>query len=346
MAGAVTGPPKLGASDVTVLMPLTSLDAMRPRDGLLPDAIGAQVGQLVEHYTGDDTLARLRVVCARFDSCAPKPGGDANACIGEVRVVLQPLLVTDGVLGAQDAAVHVFYDLDAATKHDLTARIAALPGANAGEPLAVSARMANPDYATAVESLITDFTTRGALSRVTFLRNTDVKGNAWMFGGFDINAGVAAPLVVPRVSGSQQGVVINGDINGPFTSSLSPAPTGADTLGMLLDATRLDILASANPNSAEQAITTGEAAANALEDPAKHDSTTADCASCHLAESARIFGHQFAAAHGLEPAVPPQTFTAAQTLRACGYVGTTPMISQRTQNESALAAARMGALLP
>jgi cytochrome c553 len=168
-----------------------------------------------------------------------------------------------------------------------------------------------------------------------------------VFGGYDVNAGVATPLVVPRVNGNQQGVVVNGDKTGPFSSSLSPAPTGADTLGMLLDATRLDILASANPSAAQQALTAGESAASALENPSVHDSTTADCASCHLAESARVFGDQFAATHGLDAAgTSTQTFTAAQTLRACGYVGTTPVLSQRTINESALAAERMGALLP
>ena len=133
---------------------------------------------LVEHYAAEDTLVRLRVVCTRFD---PK---------GQIRVVLQPLIVTDGVLGAQDAAVHVFYDLDAATTRQLASQLTA------------------PHEATA---LARDFAARGALSRVTFLRNTDVKGNGWTFGGFDIKDGASAPISVPRTGGSEQNVIVNGN---------------------------------------------------------------------------------------------------------------------------------------
>jgi hypothetical protein len=310
-AAAESAPSKLSADDVTVLVPLSSLDAMTARDGLLPDAIASQVGQLVEHYTADDTLARLRVVCARFDACAPSFVG-GPACNGEVRLVMQPLLETDGVLGAQDAAVHLFYDLGVADK-----------------PALANAIAAHSDLPT----LIHDFTGRATLTRVTFIRNTDVKGNGWVFGGFDVRAGIATALTVPRVSGNTQSIVING--SGPFGASIAPAPSGTDTLGLLLDPTRLDILKDANPAAAQQQIDNGISAATALEDPQKHDATNADCASCHLAETARRLGQ----------ALPPLP-TAADTLRACGYVGGRPVKSQRTVNESALAAQRMGALLP
>ena len=229
-----------------------------------------------------------------------------------MRLVLQPLLETDGVLGAQDAAVHLFYDLAAADKPALAGAIAAH---------------------TELPILIHDFTGRATLTRVTFIRNTDVKGNGWMFGGFDIREGTPTALTVPRVAGNTQSIVING--SGPFGASVAPAPAGADTLGLLLDPTRLDILKDANPAAAQLQIANGISAATALEDPAKHDATNADCASCHLAETARKLGQ----------ALPP-LLTAADTLRACGYVGNRPVKSQRTINESVLAAQRMGALLP
>lgn len=305
-AGATTSAPsRFVASDVTVLSPLATLDAMTPRDAFLPDAVAARVGMLVEHYSAEDTLARLRVVCTRFD---PK---------GQIRVVLQPLIETDGVLGAQDAAVHVFYDVDTATMHDL------------------AERLAQPHDAPA---LAREFAARGSLSRVTFLRNTDVKGNGWTFGGFDIENSALTPITVARTSGNEQNVIVNG--TGPFASSLAPAPSGEATLGLLLDPVRLGILFDSNPDSAKAQIDKGVSAAEQLEDPAKFDSTTADCASCHLAESARIYGIARKAS-----VAPARTFTAPETLRACGYVGTKPVMSQRVQNESVVAAQGMGALL-
>lgn len=296
---------RFAASDVTVLAPLTSLDAMASRDGLVPDEVASRIGMLVEHYPAEDSLERLRVVCTRFDPA------------GQIRLVLQPLIVTDGVLGAQDAAVHVFYDLDAPTTRALAARLAA------------------PHEAGAV---MREFVARGALSRVTFMRNTDVKGNGWSFGGFDVRGGQPMALEIPRTGGHEQNVVIHGA--GPFATSLAPAPEGAATLGLLLDPVRLGVLLDANPDSARAQIDQGVSAAYALEDPARFTTSTADCASCHVAESARIYGVATKAG-----TAPERRFSAPETLRACGYVGTRAIVSRRTQNESALAAQKMGELL-
>lgn len=296
---------RFAASDVTVLAPLTSLDTMTPRAGLVPDDLASRIGMLVEHYPAEDSLERLRVVCTRFDPA------------GQIRLVLQPLIVTDGVLGAQDAAVHVFYDLDAPTTR------------------ALASRLAEPHEAGVV---MREFVARGTLSRVTFLRNTDVKGNGWSFGGFDVRGGQPMALEVPRTGGHGQNVIIHGA--GPFATSLAPAPEGEGTLGLLLDPVRLGVLFDANPDAARARIDEGVSAAFALEDPAKFTTDTADCASCHVAESARIYGVARKAGTG-----PERTFTAPETLRACGYVGTRAIVSRRTQNESAVAAQKMGELL-
>jgi hypothetical protein len=218
--GAAVGSSPLGPDDVTVLAPLTSLETMTPRDLLLPDAIASQIGMLVEHFTAEDSLARLRVVCTRFD---PK---------GQIRFVLQPLVVTDGVLGAQDAAVHVFYELPPAATRSMAARLAS----HSVDAPALAAQ--------------------GTLSRVTFMRNTDVKGNAWSFGGFDVVNGQTSPLVVGRVGGSLQNVTINGT-----ATSIAPAPSSDPTLGLLLDPVRLGILFEANPASAQAQVDKGISAA-------------------------------------------------------------------------------------
>jgi hypothetical protein len=132
---------------------------------------------------------------------------------------------------------------------------------------------------------------------------------------------------------------------------LSPAPSGDDTLGLLLDPTRLGVLSDANPDAARQRIQTGFDAAVALENPSIHDATTADCASCHVVGAARSFAERAAKdrAIGLssarryagEPTSSVTPGSAAEALRACGYVGRVPTLSVRTRNESVVAAAKM-----
>jgi hypothetical protein len=272
-----------------------------------------------------------------------------------MRLVFQPLLVSDGLVTAQDAAVHVFFDLDAKATSELARRLVALADPAPGAALGVSPRLARGDaaYASSLRLLVTDLAGHGELSRVTFLRNVDVKGNSWTFGGFDVHGGVATPLTNPRVGGSEQSVVVHG--SGPFVFSLSPGPSGDDTLGLLLDPTRLQVLDEATPDGAKARVTTGFGAALAIENPTKNDASSVDCASCHVAETARLFAHDFAARNDFTLDASPAfsadadrgstAATAAETLRACGYVGTKPALSQRTVNESMVAARKMGALV-
>lgn len=344
---AVQARASLAPEDVTVLAPLPApgdVDTLAGPDEvlatgekLLPDAIRPRVGQLVEELTADEAMKRLRVVCTRFDPCAPKPGGARDACIGEIRVVLQPLVESGGELSALDAAVHVFYDLDAATTRALADRLVAQRGSR---------------DVVRVRETVRAIAGRGELSRVTFQRNVDVKGNTWVFGGFDVRAGEATPLAVPRVGGSEQRIVVNGAW--PFGVNLAPAPTGDATLGALLDPVRLDLLFDMNPASAKARVAEGHTAALELENPTLHDAASADCASCHVAGAGRQLAEDIASARGLgalsdaqrfdAPAAAPVEHRAAAALRACGYAGKTPILSQRTLNESARAAQKMGAL--
>lgn len=358
---------RLGPSDVTVLWPLrepgSAGDLLGPDaplgDGkkLLPDSLSARVGQLVEHFTAEESARRLRVVCTRFDPCARTASAGPDRCVGQMRFVLQPLASTGGAVVAQDAAVHLFYEVSEPETARLASELAALPGAPDARPLgAVSARLERDggEYGPRLRAVISDFGARATLSRVTFMRNVDVKGNAWVFGGFDVDAsGRPKDLVVPRVGGSEQRVVSQGSF--PFTFSASPAPSGDDTLGLLLDPTRLGILAEANPEGARRRVHAGFEAALGLENPTIHDATTADCASCHVAGSARAVAERAAKDLGMtlpssrrfpgEPATQPAPSTAADVLRACGYVGGAPTVSRRTKNESAVAAEKMEGLL-
>lgn len=96
-----------------------------------------------------------------------------------------------GDTGARDAGVHVFYDLSATATKLLARQLAA--------------GTVNP--ITAAEM--------GTVSRVTFVKNVDVKGNAWVFGGLDAKDGAFVPISIPRV-------VTNGGF--PFSASIRPRP--------------------------------------------------------------------------------------------------------------------------
>ncbi len=315
---AVTG--AVPVANVTMLAPLSTAmltaATVVGNGKLLPDAARAAVGQLVEHVTAGDSDAALRVVCTRIVPCEKALLHDANAddtCAAQVRFVLQPVHADTG---ADDAAVHVFYELPAAAKPALARSLAA-----------------GPVDAAATAAL-------GTLARVTFVRNVDVKGNGWVFGGFDATL---APLTIPRIAATEQRIVTNGDF--PFAISLSPKPPidAGPQLGLLLDPVRLGILFDADPDRAKALVLAGDDAARALEDPRQHDTADTDCASCHVAGAARNVAAVNAAAHGFAlAAAAPAAFgaTPAEALRACGYAGTAAVMSARLVNETSLAAAK------
>ena len=289
-SSAVVAP--LPVDRLTILEPLST--SMIGPDELLPEAVRAGIGQLVEHETADESLHALRLVCTRF---VP----------GQVRFVLQPI----GATGARDAAVHVFHDLSATATKALAHQLAE----GTVDPIAAAAM--------------------GTVSRVTFVRNVDVKGNAWVFGGFDAVDGAFVPITIPRVGTSEQRVVTNGSF--PFAASLSPRPTTDPQLGLLLDPVRLRILAESDAAGAQAKVQAGAEAARALESPATQNLTNTDCVSCHLAGAARRVAASFAG-------TTVEAVTPAESLRACGYVGTRQVVSERTRNETSEAAAQWAAI--
>lgn len=347
----------LALSSVTVLAPLASyptlLTADTPigDDALVPRDARAGFGQLVEHFTPDETVRDLRVVCTRFVPCArPIQSGDRRACAGQVRFVLQPVRPSsEGSPTAQDAAVHVFYELSDDVTRTLATRLASAPGAHDRGALGVS----SSESTQATQALAVDIASKGSPARVTFIRNVDVKGNTWVFGGHDRRGGGWAPIPIPRTTDVEQRVVTNG--SWPFAISVTPRPTTDPSLGLLLDPTRLGILAESSPEAAKDRVSMGHRAALAIEDPHAHDTNDIDCASCHVAGVARRFGVEIASARGFGPLPEPTPVvpgmalkatddgrTPAASLRACGYVGQTPVLSQRVVNETALAAVQMG----
>ena len=312
-SSAVTA--SLPAANVTMLAPLS--EAMLTADTavgagkLLPEAARAAIGQLVEHVTADESNAALRVVCTRLVPCE-KALLSSSTCAAQVRFVLQPVHADTG---ADDAAVHVFYELPDRAKAALARSLAA-----------------GPVDAAATAAL-------GTLARVTFVKNVDVKGNGWVFGGFDARL---APLTIPRIAATEQRVVTNGDF--PFAISLSPKPPpdALPQLGLLLDPVRLGILFDSDAQGARTRVLAGDDAARALEDPKQHDTVDTDCASCHVAGAARNVAATSAAAHGFALAAAAAATTEktpAEALRACGYAGTTAVMSDRLVNETSLAAA-------
>ena len=159
--------------------------------------------------------------------------------------------------------------------------------------------------------------------------------HAWVFGGFDAKDGAFVPITIPRVGTSEQRVVTNGSF--PFAASMSPKPTTDPQLGLLLDPVRLRILFESDAAGTRAKVRAGEEAARALESPAAQDLTNTDCVSCHLAGTARKVAASF-------DGMAVDAVTPAESLRACGYVGTKQVVSQRVQNETAEAAAQWAAI--
>lgn len=196
----------------------------------------------------------------------------------------------------------------------------------------------NGPYAVALNALLTRLCGEQNLTRVAFMRlvQQDV---AWRFGALNLVNGALVADPIPRLTNlTQQGVQEFG--NTEFRSGqLQPAVTG-DDLSVLLSESELRLT---DTRTFERAITS----ALRLENPARSNPLTADCASCHVMSRALRNARQerpvdtsaHVDAYAGNPRFDLRRVDAVgddpRALRSFGYFGDQSALSQRTINESA-----------
>lgn len=355
-------PGALGMNDVSILFPLPTLatmdrllsvDSVGGRGVLLPERLRAAVPQFFTAGPMDPARLRAgRVVAARVDPCFRERVDGVEPCRRQVRLVLQPLAfaagTVDGTRG-EDAAMHLFYDLDDGAFRALIAALVALrartPELQADAPLGVhpglAARGLTGPFADELRGVLLAHIGGDNLSRVAVMSLGEMR-NEWTFASLDVVAGAPRPVEIPAVSGGSQSmrssVPAGGHIEDDVSARVGVSEAPTDDLLLLL---RSDD-ARAAPRAAVEAAAR---AAVRIENPTLHGAGTIDCVSCHVASNTRDWARR---ALGVDVRESPDRYRSAQDLtltseatgdrtvmRAFGWANTQRAISQRTVNETA-----------
>ncbi len=341
----------LATNDVSVLFPLGAGDlwsatvagkdggAVFPRSAF--DLIRLPV--IRELQGPDATYAALRIVSLRFDPCF---GG--TPCYPQVRLVLQGM--TGALASTFDGAIHALYNLTTDDFAALTARlrtVAALAPENATvtrlevSPALLAQGMSGA-YAVALSDLISRYIGAPNLAKVTFMTRAQGGGDRWDFGGFNLVD--FAPAGAFPIGGLDGNVLIqtvreNGrGAGGPPGAGYAYTVTPTTLRGEL---DRVLTSAAAQAASGAERQRAMDALAR-VENPLVETADSVDCSACHLAN--RIRGN-LAESFGLSSALSYTSSAEAtrlvggaerdrENLRAFGYFGAQPAISQRTANET------------
>ena len=359
--GGADGGVAYDLNDVSFLFPLPTADlgddllsfaSAGAKGPLLPktvyDALGLQVGTL----TPSDPYLTMRAIGVRVDPCGPVPA-DAGPCTMQVRLVFQPMdaspiVVDDAGPPTVDAAVHLTYAVTGADATTLRGRLAGLKqmaGARTnGKPLGVHPVMREEGlkgaYATAVRQMVLEVAGAQTLVRATGM-GVLAGDLQWPFGGVNVlDDGGTERMTIPRIAQTQQPVqlLLGGGVM-ELTIGLDP---GVDKATLLLRPADVKTAAIADVNDAVRSTLT-------TDHPSGPTLFTIDCASCHVAARSR---ERATSLRGIDVSGWPERFTDdafdltrteeqpddMHVLRAFGYFGRHASITQRTVNESAVAA--------
>jgi hypothetical protein len=330
---------------------------------LLPEALyqTAATGLTSPHPI--PLFASLRVVAFRLDPCVTEfTTMDDPNCHNQIRLILQPMTFVSGRSVASDGGFHAIYSL---TRDQFTAALNAViaarqasdsSGADLG-PLNVHPLMVNQglggSMATALNRVV--LTSASASNLVTVAAFATVIANhfTWNFQTINIANGSTQPLAIPALGGALRQTLSSQNEPGDGTLALQSQQSvqSPDNLMLLLNGPQ------AEQATADQRQAAYDSAIH-IENPDLQTVLTIDCGSCHSAQLARrVVGEDFfhlspdngAQPFSVDPSVVPTSDMQQSTpatpptgnldldnnLHAFSYNGTTPMIIQRTINETA-----------
>ena len=337
---------------------------------LLPDAVYGLLPTLYQPGRGNETLytQSLRVVGLRVDPCPPSERDD---CRPEFRLVWQPVEFDEkaGRWLVRDAAIHAIYRLEGDEPDLLLGGLWALKRANGrlgvrtdGLPLGVHPALRSPvtagRFSQALNTLVLRHARGDRLHRVTFTA-LRVPTRWWRFGALEkVGESRWQRVDIPRLDAPSVDIfnvaVEDGVDLGPergldavFNVLPEEYPERDNLLPLINKGYRFND-ARDRPVFAEKL----DAVAR-FENPASSNADELDCASCHYTDAARYYAeNRFPDLRDLQPKdrfqnPNPSLFDLSNTsivarstrlVRAFGYQGAEPAVSQRTINESAVVA--------
>lgn len=357
-----------GLNDVSILLPLPSTP-VEMQELLAPSSQGRS-GPLIEakllnrlpNLIVDDgdhaaRLRQLRVVGVRFDPCFTEGEGPVP-CRRQIRLVLQPISFFQNDPMTFDAAMHVFYDFTADEWKEVVAAWKATLAGNsaevAGLPLqihpAIRSEGLKGAYWNALKALILRFCDSSRTTRLT-VSSVNTFGTQWAFQGFDVvdqgDVRDLRPIVIPRTDGKAGQVFVSGlrDVT-EFNARILPDMEHEPQWPVLM---RDSVLAKRSMSATDQ-LKAMERAFE-FENPERFNTSNLDCASCHVAQTVRLWGERHIDNWWSDPGIQKAKFVSRWNLenksvrpyltnrvRAFGYFVDEPLFSQRVINETAAVA--------
>jgi hypothetical protein len=190
----------------------------------------------------------------------------------------------------------------------------------------------DPRYRERLGALLTKYAASTRMKRLTlFGQQSDRGAVAWTFRGEQLAGTTLAPITIPGIdAGAQEALLV-----GPSSYRVTPvidAPAGFVTA---LEQASYSLADAGVQRAALEGLL-------AVEDPRAHTADTAQCVTCHVSTT-------LLTARAGDVSASPARFTApgfdlspfgddavrARTLRALGWFGDQPLISQRVVNETA-----------
>lgn len=339
----------LGLNDVTLLLPLDSVDAGTPLPGPeallrydLFDRLSTTPGDVLTDFD------RLRVVAIRFDVCdRAAPGRCPDGADGSLRLVLQPLLRT---AEAEDVALHAFYPVPAAEVPELVdslRRLARLQDVPLTAPLQVNqAWKTNAEYTQGLAALVARYAAPAKLVRVTLFGQLTMNAALiWVFRGVEKHGAGFERIDIPDVMAQDQQAVLFGGAS--FTATpIADAPAG---FRRVLSESDFRAGTPAQQREALESLT-------ASDNPTLHTAQTVQCVTCHVSTTLL---DQRAADAGIDLSTLPTRFTSRFdltplgkdsvrpfTLRALGWLRKEPLVAHRAVHETANVVEEMEARFP
>lgn len=345
----------LGMNDVTILAPLPQSvttpvlfggsDLADDETALVPSALFDRLVKGPESGTPPlqpETYDRLQLVAVRFDLCdRHRPGACPADEDARMRLVFQPISAGPS---ASDVGFHAFY---AIRNHEIAEAVAALrelaksAPAQAG-PLRVSPALSADDpepYAAKLRLFVRRYGGSTRLVRLTVNMQPQTAAQIrWTLRGLEKQTGSFVEIPIAGGTATSEAVVFNGS---PGSPSYQVTPSSDTPSGLLGAITALTFDAAEATQKREYL-----AALAAVDNPMSHTSETVPCVACHVST---VVMNQRAASNAIDPLLLPGRFSSkfdlsvaggksgetVFTIRALGYLGVQPMISQRVVNETA-----------
>ncbi len=339
----------LDMNDVTILAPLPQSSAtpvlLRGTD-LADDGTALVPGALFDRLVKEselgrpilmaETHGRLHLVAVRFDLCDRHlPGVCAEAEDAQMRLVFQPLF-SDG--SVQDVGFHAFYTI---RNDEIAGAVAALrdlartvPPQNGMLRVSPALGAANPEpYAIQLRAFVKRYGGDARLVRLTVNAQPEVFSQVrWELRGVEKKGDVFVDITIVGSTAISESVFLGASYD---VKPVVDAPAG------LLGAITKNMFDAADLTKKREYL----AALVAVENPLSHTAETVACVACHVST---IVMSERTANSAIDPATLPGRYTSkfdlstaggmsavSRAIRALGYVGRLPLISQRVVNDTA-----------